>query len=135
VGQALGAAGRAEHVQAVCLGCGLPGEHAGLGQVPPMARLFSAAAQSSLVRTTSGRAPSRVLTAAARAIRGPDLGSVVITLATSVPALDVIGRTVMSTELLPGEDPALLPGPDRIEIHHVTGYHLLAALAVSTEGH
>jgi hypothetical protein len=69
-------------------------------------------------------------------LRGPDLGSVVITLATSVPALDVIARTVMSTELLPGEDPALLPGPDRIEIHHVTGYHLpTAALAASTEGH
>jgi hypothetical protein len=69
-------------------------------------------------------------------LRGPDLGSVVITLTTSVPALDVIGRTAMSTELLPGEDPALLPGPDRIEIHHVTGYHLpAAALAASTEGH
>ena len=69
-------------------------------------------------------------------LRGADLGSVVITLATSVQALDVIARTVMSTELLPGEDPALLPGPDRIEIHHVTGYHLpAAALAASTEGH
>ena len=38
--------------------------------------------------------------------------------------LDAIARAVMSTELLPGEDPALLPGPDRIEIHHVIGYHL-----------
>ena len=60
-------------------------------------------------------------------LRGPDLGSVVITLATSVPALDVIARTVMGTQLLPGEDPALLPGPDRIEIYHVTGYHPPAA--------
>ena len=57
-------------------------------------------------------------------LRGPDLGSVVITLATSVEALDATARAVMSTELMPGEDPALLPGPDRIEIHHVTGYHV-----------
>ncbi len=33
----------------------------------------------------------------------------------------------MSAELLPGEDPALLPGPDRIEIFHVTGYRIPAA--------
>jgi hypothetical protein len=31
---------------------------------------------------------------------------------------------VMATELMSGEDLALLPGPDRIEIHHVTGYHM-----------
>jgi hypothetical protein len=69
-------------------------------------------------------------------LRGPDLGSVVVTLATSVETLDAIARTVMSTELLPGEDPALLPDPDRIEIHHVTGYHLPAAVpAASPEGH
>ncbi len=29
----------------------------------------------------------------------------------------------MSTELLPGEDPALLPGPDRIELYAVTEVH------------
>jgi hypothetical protein len=73
-------------------------------------------------------------------LRGPDLGCVVITLATSVETLDAIARAVMATELLPGEDPALLPGPDRIEIHHVTGYHMprhspSAAPAASTEGH
>ena len=56
-------------------------------------------------------------------LRGRDLGSVVITLTTSAETLDVAARAVMSTELLPGEDPALLPGPDRIEIHHVTGHH------------
>jgi hypothetical protein len=73
-------------------------------------------------------------------LRGPDLGSVVITLATSVEALDATARAVMSTELMPGEDPALLPGPDRIEIHHVTGYHVpshlpSAAPAASLKGH
>ena len=29
----------------------------------------------------------------------------------------------MSTELLPGEDPALLPGPDRVELYPVIGVH------------
>ena len=67
-------------------------------------------------------------------LRGRDLGSVVITLTTSAETLDGAARAVMSTELLPGEDPALLPGPDRIEIHHVTGYHLPAAVAASTKG-
>jgi hypothetical protein len=73
-------------------------------------------------------------------LRGPDLGCVVITLATSVETLDAIERAVMATELMPGEDPALLSGPDRIEIHHVTGYQMprhlpSAAPAASTKGH
>ena len=53
---------------------------------------------------------------------GHDLGSVVVTLATSVDTLDAAERAVMATGLAPGEDPALLPGPDRVEIHRVTGY-------------
>jgi hypothetical protein len=60
-------------------------------------------------------------------LRGRDLSSVVVTLATSVETLDAAQRAVMATELTPGEDPALLPGPDRVEIHRVTGHHLLAA--------
>jgi hypothetical protein len=60
-------------------------------------------------------------------LRGRDLSSVVVTLATSVETLDAAQRAVMATELTPGEDPALLPGPDRVEIHRITGHHLLAA--------
>ena len=60
-------------------------------------------------------------------LRGSDLSSVVVTLATSVETLDAAQRAVMATELTPGEDPALLPGPDRVEIHRVTGHHLPAA--------
>jgi len=67
-------------------------------------------------------------------LRGPDLGCVVITLATSVETLDAIARAVMATELMPGEDPALLPGPDRIEIHHVTGYHMPRLLPSAAPG-
>lgn len=32
-------------------------------------------------------------------------------------------RLVMSTELLPGQDPALLPGPDRVETYDVVFAH------------
>ena len=46
--------------------------------------------------------------------------SVVIHFAESVEALDAAARVASSTTLLPGEDPALLPGPDRAEVHHVT---------------
>ena len=59
-------------------------------------------------------------------LRGSDLGSIVVTLATSVETLDAAQRAVMATELTPGEDAALLPGPDRVEIHRVTGHHLPA---------
>ncbi len=62
-------------------------------------------------------------------LHGRDLAAVIITLTTSVQTLDAVERVAMSTELLPGEDPALLPGPDRIEIHHITGYQRPAATA------
>jgi hypothetical protein len=45
-------------------------------------------------------------------------------LATSAEALQVIAETVMSTKLLPGEDPALLPGPDRISTLRVAAYRV-----------
>jgi hypothetical protein len=44
-----------------------------------------------------------------------------------VDTLDAAQRAVMATGLAPDEDPALLPGPDRIEIHRVTAYQLPAA--------
>ena len=60
-------------------------------------------------------------------LRGHDLGWIVLTLATSVGTLDAAQRAVLATDLLPSEDRALLPGPDRIEIHTVTGYQVPAA--------
>ena len=68
-------------------------------------------------------------------LRGPDYETVVVTLATATQTLDAITDAVMTTELLPGEDPALLHGPDRIEIHHVTGCHVPASQAASRTGH
>jgi hypothetical protein len=51
-----------------------------------------------------------------------------VTFATSIDMLDAAQRAVMAADLLPGEDRALLPGPDRIEIHNVTGYQVPAAV-------
>lgn len=52
-------------------------------------------------------------------LRRDDGSEVVLTLAETEQAL-LDGRTaIMSTRLLPGEDAALLPGPDRSEIYPV----------------
>ncbi|GAA0926322.1 hypothetical protein [Virgisporangium aurantiacum] len=50
----------------------------------------------------------------------------VLHLATSMAALEAVGEAVMSTKLLPGEDPELLPGPDRITRLQVTAYRATA---------
>jgi hypothetical protein len=44
---------------------------------------------------------------------------VVITLATSLEALEEGGRAIAEMPLLPGEDVALLPGPDHVEMFRV----------------
>jgi hypothetical protein len=54
--------------------------------------------------------------------RDRDSASCVVSLAVDLPALDAGGAAVNSTPLLPGEDPALLTGPDRVEAHHVTAH-------------
>ncbi|WP_395108682.1 hypothetical protein [Actinomadura sp. SCN-SB] len=46
----------------------------------------------------------------------------VFTLAVSLEALARAEKAVNSTELLPGENPALLTGPDRAVVHRVSGY-------------
>ncbi len=46
----------------------------------------------------------------------------VMNLVTSVEALDDLAAAVNRTELLPGEDPALLPGPDRAETYRVLSF-------------
>jgi hypothetical protein len=49
----------------------------------------------------------------------PDGASVVLGATTDSRHFAEINRRIMSTELLPGEDPALLTGPDRIETYAV----------------
>jgi hypothetical protein len=48
-----------------------------------------------------------------------DSSVVVLTLATSIDAIGRVADAVFSTSLLPGEDPALLDDPDRVEIYTV----------------
>ena len=48
-----------------------------------------------------------------------DDGAVVLGFATDVEALHAVQRAIFATQLLPGEDPALLPGPDRVSIDRV----------------
>lgn len=43
----------------------------------------------------------------------------IVTVTVDLPALDDVGRAVNGTALLPGEDPALLTGFDRHEVHHL----------------
>ncbi len=45
-----------------------------------------------------------------------------IMLADSIESLEEATRVVNSTTLLPDEDPALLPGPDRGDMHRVVSY-------------
>ena len=56
-----------------------------------------------------------------------DSAMVVITLATSTGALNEIADAVFGTSLLPGEDPALLTGPDRIEVYTHEAHSLAEA--------
>lgn len=60
--------------------------------------------------------------------RNPDGSSVVVALTASLQAIEDSQRAIMSTELLPGEDPALLTGPDRIQLCWVLGTSLPAGL-------
>ena len=58
-----------------------------------------------------------------------DLAVAVVQLATSTDALDGIADAVFSTDLLPGEDPALLTGPDRVELYRLDAQLLTATSA------
>ena len=52
-----------------------------------------------------------------------DGSGIVVTIADTEQALLDAQKAIMSTDLLAGEDPALLPGPDRIELYPVIGTH------------
>jgi len=56
-------------------------------------------------------------------LRRHDGSEVVVSIADSEQALLDAQKAIMSTELLPGEDRALLPGPDRIELYPVLEVH------------
>jgi hypothetical protein len=56
-------------------------------------------------------------------LRRADGAEIVMMTADSEQALLDVQKAIMSTALLPGEDPALLPGPDRIELYPVIEVH------------
>jgi len=56
-------------------------------------------------------------------LRRHDGSEVVVSIADSEQALLDAQKAIMGTGLLPGEDPALLPGPDRIELYPVIDTH------------
>ena len=56
-------------------------------------------------------------------MRRQDGSEVVVSIADSEQALLDAQKAIMGTGLLPSEDPALLPGPDRIELYPVSGVH------------
>ena len=57
-------------------------------------------------------------------LRDDGNGMVVLSLATGVEVLAAAQRAILTTELLPGEDPALLADPDRVHVHRVLSGHL-----------
>jgi hypothetical protein len=52
-------------------------------------------------------------------LRQPDGGHALLTISRAEATLDKMIELIMTSELLPGEDPALLPGPSRAERYEV----------------
>jgi hypothetical protein len=67
---------------------------------------------------------------AVHVLRDDDNGAVVVSLATGVEVLEEAQRAILSTELLPGEDPALLSDPDRVQVHRVLAARLPETVTV-----
>lgn len=70
----------------------------------------------------------------AMALRGRDGAMVVVAFAASHAALEAASRAILSTPLLPGEDPALLRGPDRWTSCRVVDDRLTALLRARAAG-
>lgn len=61
-------------------------------------------------------------------LRAADGGMVTVAFADSPASLEASSRTILSTPLLPGEDPALLGGPDRYTLCQVVGDDVAAVV-------
>ncbi|MET8852839.1 hypothetical protein [Amycolatopsis sp. NPDC004625] len=53
------------------------------------------------------------------ALIAEDRSLVVVGFTASLATVEAVQEAIMATELLPGEDPALLPGADRVDLHRV----------------
>jgi hypothetical protein len=56
-------------------------------------------------------------------LRRDDGSEVTVVIGDTKQALLDVQKAIMGTDLLPGEDPGLLPGPDRIELYPVVQVH------------
>jgi hypothetical protein len=65
-------------------------------------------------------------------LQADDRACLVLGFADRIETIEAVQKAAMGTELLPGEDVALLPGPDRIDLHHVS-YAALPALTAAGE--
>lgn len=63
-------------------------------------------------------------------LRQPNGGRAILVVTGSETTLDAITELIMTSELLPGEDPALLPGPSRAERYTVAESILADAAGV-----
>ena len=89
---------------------------------PRSAELIAAADRAGRERVTPAVMADPAMAAehvATWVLRQPDGTELVIVITRTAEALDRGREIIMSTELLPGEDPALLPGPDRVERYEV----------------
>lgn len=67
-------------------------------------------------------------------LRQHDGSEVVVIIVESEDALRRGRELILGTELLPGEDPMLLPGPDRIEVYDVVATHAQDRSTAGTGG-
>jgi hypothetical protein len=67
-------------------------------------------------------------------LRGNDNSTVVVALCTTIETIQTVATRVMSTELLPDEDPALLSDPSRIDIMNVVASSMPATDMVEAGG-
>ncbi len=65
---------------------------------------------------------------------GDDGAEVTVTIAADEAAFDTMKHLIMTSELLPGEDPALLTGPSRVQRFVVQGAFGAAANATAAAG-
>lgn len=71
------------------------------------------AGKQRLTPTLLGDERARAEHVATYVLRGRDGGEIVIAIMDTEAGLDHVGELLSTTALLPGEDEALLPGPDR----------------------
>ncbi|WP_252974114.1 hypothetical protein [Janibacter melonis] len=63
----------------------------------------------------------------------PEGAEVVVTLARDASVVSAVEQAIMSSQLLPGEDPSLLTGPSRVERYEVTDVYGRLADAFEVE--